>query len=89
MEWISFISGSLMTAFAYALFTSDREEDEELEEMELDQGEQDDLVVNGHKTRNVVMSCQTCRKLKKHKEIEPNLFQCFKCKRHVDLRRVS
>jgi hypothetical protein len=35
------------------------------------------------------MFCQTCRKLKKHKEVKLNLYQCVKCKRNVDLRRAS
>lgn len=47
------------------------------------------FVVNGPAGRYVTLSCQTCRKLKRHKEIETDLYQCVTCKRQVDLRRVS
>jgi acetyl-CoA carboxylase beta subunit len=43
-------------------------------------------VIHDHSGRKVVLSCQSCRKLKNHIEIEPNLFQCVKCKRQVDIR---
>jgi acetyl-CoA carboxylase beta subunit len=36
--------------------------------------------------RYINMFCPKCRKLKKHKEVKPYLFQCVKCKRHTDLR---
>lgn len=84
MNWVSFISGGVAVLFAYALFTSN--EDEELGlAVEEDETELN-MVVNGPSGRFVTLSCQTCRKLKKHKEIQPNLFQCTKCKRHVDIR---
>lgn len=83
MDLISFSTGLLSAVFAYALFSQKEEVIEDLEE-EL---EQEELVINdGFTGRHVTMSCQTCRKLKKHKEVEPNLYQCCKCKRHVDLR---
>lgn len=84
MEWISFFSGTIAAAFAFALITGD-DPDEELEEEghdDLDHG----ITVNDSSGRHVTLSCQTCRKLKRHKEIRPNLFQCTKCKRHVDIR---
>jgi uncharacterized paraquat-inducible protein A len=85
MSWVSFITGGLTVLMAYALFSSGQEE-----ELEAEIAEQDtDLIVNGPTGRHVMMSCQSCRKLKKHKEIEPELYQCTKCKRHVDLRRAS
>ncbi|CEG26030.1 hypothetical protein [Bacillus sp. B-jedd] len=79
MSWVSFLSGALVTAFAYGLFigseqVSDPEEDE------------DELEVSDYSGRNVTLSCQTCRKLKRHREVQPNLYQCSKCKRQVDLR---
>ncbi len=80
MDWNSFITGIIGTLFAYALFLNDNNEEED--EFEND----DEIEVNDFANRHVVMSCQTCRKLKRHKEIESNLFQCTKCKRHVDLR---
>lgn len=75
MEWVSFVSGAVIVGFAYALF-SDEYIDEEIEE-------EGNTIYTG---RSVVMSCQTCRKLKRHREIEPSLYQCPKCKREVDLR---
>ncbi|KMY49583.1 hypothetical protein [Peribacillus loiseleuriae] len=82
MEWISFLTGAMGTAFAFALFSNN--DDAEIEtEFETDDSE---LEVNDFSVRHVTLSCQTCRKLKRHKEIEANLYQCTKCKRHVDLR---
>ncbi|WLR54268.1 hypothetical protein LC048_17730 [Mesobacillus subterraneus] len=83
MDLVSFSTGLLSAVFAYALFSQKEEVIEDLE-VEL---EEEDLVINDESTgRHVTMSCQTCRKLKKHKEVTPNLYQCCKCKRHVDLR---
>lgn len=81
MEWISFGTGLMAAAMAFALFSNSQEEDELDEEIV-----EDELVINGAPGRHVTLSCQTCRKLKKHKEIKSNLYQCCKCKRHVDLR---
>lgn len=84
MSWVSFISGGISVLVAYALFSSSNKE-----EMQEELGLETDLVVNGPAGRTVTLSCQTCRKLKRHREIEPDLYQCTKCKRHTDLRRVS
>lgn len=86
MEWGSFITGGITVLFAYALFKSEPQEDD----LEIvDDSDQDEVEIHDFQSRHVMMSCQTCRKLKRHKEVEPNLFVCVKCKRHVDLRRVS
>jgi acetyl-CoA carboxylase beta subunit len=85
MNWINFIEGGISVLLAYAMFTSSNDEEEI--EMEQDEGdEKSEIVVNDFSSRHVTLSCQTCRKLKKHKEVQPGLFQCTKCKRHVDLR---
>jgi acetyl-CoA carboxylase beta subunit len=84
MNWVSFITGGMTVIFAIALFTSDPEEDMEEESIELTS--ESDLEENESSGRHVTLSCQTCRKLKRHKEIHTNLLQCTKCKRHVDLR---
>lgn len=81
MSWVSFISGGMVVIFVYALFSPVWEE-----EIVNDLQENDEIEVHDFQTRYVTLSCQTCRKLKKHKEVKPNLFQCMKCKRHVDLR---
>jgi hypothetical protein len=87
MNWVSFLTGGMTVVLAYALFSSHHEGELELEsnhtEKELN------VVLNGFTSRYVTLSCQTCRKLKKHKEIEPNVYQCTKCKRNTDLRRIS
>jgi acetyl-CoA carboxylase beta subunit len=81
MELISFVSGAFAVTFVYCLFSQDREDDD-FEEYEDDDIESDDF-----EPRHAIMSCQTCRKQKKHKEVEYDLWQCVKCKRHTDLRR--
>jgi hypothetical protein len=82
MSWASFITGGITALFMYVLFTSDREE----EDLEENAPEDDEIELNDFHTRHVTISCQTYRKLKRHKEIKPNLFQCVKCKRYVDIR---
>jgi acetyl-CoA carboxylase beta subunit len=84
MNWVSFITGGMTVIFAIALFTSGPEVDMEEESIELTS--ESDLAINGQYGRHVTLSCQTCRKLKRHKEIQTNIFQCSKCKRHVDMR---
>lgn len=85
MDLISFTTGLLSAVFAYALFSQDNDTDSD-DTIE-DEDDIEELVINdGSPGRHVTMSCQTCRKLKKHKEVKPNLYQCSKCKRHVDLR---
>jgi acetyl-CoA carboxylase beta subunit len=78
--------GGMTVLITYALFTSNQDD----LEMEIPETEHESkLVVNGVSGRHVMMSCQTCRKLKKHKEVDKDLYQCTKCKRHTDLRRAS
>lgn len=82
--WVSFITGGMTVLIAYALFSNN--EEEEFEMVQEDPGG-NEFFVNSSTGRYVTLSCQTCRKLKKHQEIGSNLYQCTKCKRHVDLRR--
>ncbi|TDK58140.1 hypothetical protein E2K98_24805 [Bacillus salipaludis] len=85
MSWVSFITGGMTVIFVYALFTGSR--DNEVMQLAVEENSPElNMVVNGPSGRLVTLSCQTCRKLKRHKEIQPNLFQCTKCKRHVDIR---
>lgn len=86
MDWISFGSGFIVASLVFVLF-SDGREDYELElEEHPDHTDPTDIEINDFKGRYVILSCQSCRKLKKHREVEPNLYQCTKCKRPVDLR---
>ncbi|MEH7336254.1 hypothetical protein V7161_26880 [Neobacillus drentensis] len=82
MNWVSFFSGVTTVFITYALFSRVLEEEED----EIAVDDQSGVAVNGLSGRYVTLSCQTCRKLKKHREVEINLYQCMKCKRHVDLR---
>lgn len=79
MSWASFITGGLTVLMAYALFSAGTDDEEEFD------GVESDLVINEGSGRHVTLSCQTCRKLKRHREVRPNVFQCTKCKRHVDI----
>ena len=81
MDIISFGTGAILMAFVMGLFSSDEEVDEE------EKTHSDGLAIHSSDgKRRVTMSCQTCRKLKIHVELEPYLFECVKCKRLVDLR---
>lgn len=81
LDYVDFISGAMTAVFAYAMFKDNADPSEESE----DDGQynEDEDEKNG---RLVTISCQGCRKLKKHREVEYNLYQCTKCKRVVDLR---
>jgi acetyl-CoA carboxylase beta subunit len=81
MSLVSFITGGMTVIMAYAFYKIGMDDEEE----ELGVEEYSE-VVNDFFARYVTLSCQSCRKLKRHKEVEPNLFQCTKCKRHVDIR---
>jgi hypothetical protein len=83
MSWVSFITGGMTVLIAFAMFTVIDKEEMELES---NTSERNELIVNHSTGMYVTLSCQTCRKLKRHKVIETNLYQCTKCKRHVDLR---
>jgi acetyl-CoA carboxylase beta subunit len=80
---VSFIAGIICTTMLFALIKDNAGEWEEIGEVPVDP---DEVETNDHSIRHVTLSCQTCRKLKRHKEIQPNLYQCVKCKRHVDIR---
>lgn len=82
-NFIIYMTGVMSAFIAYALFMHGTEEDleEEIEES--------GLTVNTVSGRLMELSCQTCRKLKRHREIEDRLFECTKCKRRIDLRRSS
>lgn len=82
MIWHNIIVGGMTVLMAYAFFAMD--EDEAVEKIKMkDNGH---TIVNMPSGRLVTLSCQTCRKLKKHREIETNLYECTKCKRKIDLR---
>jgi hypothetical protein len=84
MNWASFITGGMTVMFVFALLASGPDGEREVEIIE--PNSDFDLEINRPSGRHVTLSCQTCRKLKRHKETKTNLFQCTKCKRHVDLR---
>jgi acetyl-CoA carboxylase beta subunit len=63
---------------AYAFFTMD-DEDEPAKVIKNDSPKEPS-------GRTTIISCTTCRKQKRHREIETNVWECMKCKRHIDLR---
>ncbi|MGD6871248.1 hypothetical protein ACQCU1_03510 [Sutcliffiella horikoshii] len=75
---VELLTGVLVTSFAFCLFGSQQNKDD----LETD----DKIEIVEITGRHVTLSCQTCRKLKRHREVESNLFECTKCRRHIDLR---
>ncbi|MEC1716576.1 hypothetical protein [Schinkia azotoformans] len=89
IDYKDFIVGAMSVVLAYAFFKDNPLWDVEQDEHE-DGTEILDYTIEDHEKRRLVpLACQTCRKLKKHREIELDLYQCTKCKRKVDLRRKS
>lgn len=82
VDWISFLSGILTAALIYVMFS-----DKGKGELEVIADIENDIEYEDTTGRNVTMMCVTCRKQKRHKEIEPDLYECTRCKRQVDLRR--
>lgn len=81
LNYVDFITGALSVGFAYALFKGDDDE------IVINDNDNEDFEDNEEGSgRLVTMSCQGCRKLKKHQEVKPNIYKCTKCKRIVDLR---
>jgi ribosomal protein L37AE/L43A len=76
---INFILGALTVLLIIAVFSSREQVEFEVELEEIEPIEDS--------KRFVTLSCQTCRKLKRHQEIANDIYQCTKCKRYVDLRR--
>lgn len=94
LDYRDFIIGALSVMMAYAFFKDNPLwESDETEIDELEEGTEIlDYTIEDHDTKKgriVPLSCQTCRKLTKHREIAMDLYRCSKCKRKVDLRRKS
>lgn len=87
MDWIGIATGMIGTMFLFALI-SDREEEDDLE-LDSCHTDNSDLIVNDSKGRSTTLYCESCRKQKRHAEIERDLWQCTRCKRHTDLRAAS
>lgn len=79
MELVSLLTGVLATSFAFCLFNNQQDVQEVEEDVNMTGGSESE-------GRFVELSCQTCRKLKRHREVEKNLFVCTKCRRPIDLR---
>jgi hypothetical protein len=82
MNWTDFILGG-MTVLLVGVFVSigmeEREEPEEQPETS------NNVIVSDFSRKLHQLSCQTCRKIKNHREIEPRVFECTKCKRRTNL----
>lgn len=82
MEWISFLSGFLTAALTYVVFS-----DKGKEKLEVAADIEDHIEYDDTTGRIVTMMCVSCRKQRRHKEVEPDLYECTRCKRQTDLRR--
>lgn len=80
IHWKDFIIGGMSFLFAYALLTSDQED---IKDEGMDEQPENDVVINGRRFHQ--MSCQTCRKIKNHREVDPRIFECVKCHRRTNL----
>jgi hypothetical protein len=78
---VAYITGGLTALFMYALFSSKQEEFEVIE----DSTELEDVPVGNFSNRIYELSCQTCRKLTNHKEVEFKVYSCCRCKRRTYL----
>lgn len=85
-DYVDFISGAMTTVFAYSLFKSDKNNEPVQDPSEYGEGYLNNYDYDGEYGRTVILTCQTCRKQQKHKEVEHNLYRCTKCKRYIDLR---
>jgi hypothetical protein len=75
---VAFITGVMFVLLVYALFSMANLESDEL----VFEGEENGI---GLSNRKYELSCQTCRKLKAHIEVEPRVFECCKCHRRTYL----
>lgn len=80
----SLIIGGLTVLVVHAMLSESLQQDEPKTE-----SEERSFPINDGSGRYVTLSCQTCRKLKRHRELETNLFECVKCKRLTDIRIPS
>lgn len=78
MDLISFGTGALSVLLAYAIFSATTEDQDEMQPET-----ESEILINGVSKRLIEMSCQTCRKLKNHREIESGVFECTKCHRRI------
>ncbi len=85
IDFKDYIIGGLTVLIARAMLKDATQEKEDFEE---DQDHETLLQYeyDHGSNRTVELYCQGCRKVKKHREVEPDLYQCTKCKRLVDLR---
>jgi hypothetical protein len=80
--------GGMTVIMAYALFSSSKEDELEVEILEPSEDEIS-LLVNDSSGRLHTLYCENCRKKKKHREIRQRVFECTRCKRNTDLRIPS
>lgn len=72
----NYILGIMTVVIAYAFYDASQE-------IELE--EESNVVVNDFSRKLYQMSCQTCRKIKNHREVEAKVYECTRCKRRTDL----
>lgn len=85
MNWTDFLLGGMSVLLAQAVISIGLETEEITEDMS-PAPEPDNVVVNDFSRKRVVLYCEDCRKKQYHKIVQPNLYQCNRCKRTTDLR---
>lgn len=83
MNWTDFTMGAFSVIIVYVFFSIGMESESPTEAVEVVEPAEDGEY---QISRHVKLYCQQCRKVKSHKEVEPRLFQCSRCKRQTDIR---
>jgi hypothetical protein len=73
---------TLTCLLSYSFIKQGLEDEEEITEAEHPPTDINDYQLSS-KLKEI--SCQTCRKLKKHREVTLNVWECTKCKRRINL----
>jgi hypothetical protein len=78
--FVAFITGILTVFIFIAFFKQENEDGEILISMDEDTGTSFTT-----KTKFWQLSCQSCRKIKNHRELSDRVFECVGCKRRTYL----
>lgn len=83
MDLTSLVIGGMAVIIAQVFYSIGREDILEVEIIEPESGE---LVVTEGSRKTFDLLCANCRKFKRHREVEPRVFECTKCNRRTNLR---
>jgi hypothetical protein len=82
MNWTDFLLGAVTVVIGYVFLSIGLEHEDTLDEPDISEN---NIVVTNLSNKFFQLSCQTCRKIKNHREIAPRVFECSKCKRRTNL----